>query len=149
MDNVFEELQKYIDKRVEEAVDAKIEELKAYLLNPASMTLKEFLLRLGVGATKWGHGLECTEFAVKYCHDHKIKPGKQLYSALVENGFSERELRSAKEFSFELKTPLYRRVFYIYENSDCAPSNTQFITMVEAYYYSSIVENSDKTAGSQ
>lgn len=39
MDNVFEELQKYIDKRVEEAVDAKIEELKAYLLNPASMTL--------------------------------------------------------------------------------------------------------------
>ena len=73
MDNVFEELQKYIDKRVEEAVDAKIEELKAYLLNPASMTLKEFLLRLGVGATKWGHGLECTLFAVEYCHNNNIR----------------------------------------------------------------------------
>ena len=62
MDNVFEELQKYIDKRVEEAVDAKIEELKAYLLNPASMTLKEFLLRLGIGATKWGFYFTCNFF---------------------------------------------------------------------------------------
>lgn len=87
MDNVFEELQKYIDKRVEEAVDAKIEELKAYLLNPASMTLKEFLLRLGIGATKWGRGLECTLFAVEYCHNNNIKPGEKLYTALEKMVF--------------------------------------------------------------
>lgn len=137
MDNVFEELQKYIDKRVEEAVDAKIEELKAYLLNPASMTLKEFLLRLGVGATKWGHGLDCTLFAVEYCHKNNIKPGDKLYAVLEENGFSERELRSAKEVACKIKTPLYKRVFEMYEVSLRPPSNTQFITTIEIYYYSS------------
>lgn len=149
MEDVFKALQAYIDKRIDETVNERMAEFELQFMNPKNLTLKDFLIRLGVGSTKWGHGLECTEFAVKYCHDHKIKPGKQLYSALVENGFSERELRSAKEFSFELKTPLYRRVFYIYESSDSAPSNTQFITMVEAYYYSSIVENSDKTTESQ
>lgn len=137
MDNVFEELQKYIDKRVEEAVDAKIEELKAYLLNPASMTLKEFLLRLGIGATKWGRGLECTLFAVEYCHNNIIKPGEKLYTALEKNGFSERELRSAKEIACKIKTPLYKRVFEMYEPSLRPPSNTQFITIIEVYYYSS------------
>ena len=100
MDNVFEELQKYIDKRVEEAVDAKIEELKAYLLN-------------------------------------NIKPGEKLYTALEKNGFSERELRSAKEIACKIKTPLYKRVFEMYEPSLRPPSNTQFITIIEVYYYSS------------
>ena len=124
--------------------EEKIEELKAYLLNPASMTLKEFLLRLGVGATKWGHGLECTLFAVEYCHNNNIKPGEKLYTALEENGFSERELRSAKEIACKVKTPLYKRVFEMYELSLRPPSNTQFITTIEIYYYSSEA-SSEKT----
>lgn len=144
MDNVFEELQKYIDKRVEEAVNERMAEFELQFMNPKKLTLKDFLIRLGVGSTKWGHGLECTEFAVKYCHDHKIKPGKQLYSALVENGFSERELRSAKEIACKVKTPLYKRVFEMYELSLRPPSNTQFITTIEIYYYSSEA-SSEKT----
>jgi len=65
MDNVFEELQKYIDKRVEEAVNERMAEFELQFMNPKKLTLKDFLIRLGVGSTKWGHGLECTEFAVK------------------------------------------------------------------------------------
>lgn len=53
MDNVFEELQKYIDKRVEEAVNERMAESELQFMNPKKLTLKDFLIRLGVGSTKW------------------------------------------------------------------------------------------------
>ena len=43
MDNVFEELQKYIDKRVEEAVNERMEEFELQFMNPKKLTLKDFL----------------------------------------------------------------------------------------------------------
>ena len=61
-----------------------------------------------------------------------------------EIGFSERELRSAKEIACKVKTPLYKRVFEMYELSLRPPSNTQFITTIEIYYYSSEA-SSEKT----
>lgn len=143
------ELEKYIRKVVEELVttrlkelveqevSAKLDELQTELdFSSTEMPLKQYLIKLGVGKTRWGIGLECTLFAIEYYHTNNVSPGKQFYKVLEENGFSERELRSAKEAAFRTKTPLYKRIFERFEGFSRAPTNTQFVKIVEGYYYS-------------
>lgn len=125
-----------LKEQVELEVNARLDELKAELnLPPTEMSLKKYLTYLGVGKTRWGSGLECVLFAVEYYHKSNISPGKKFYEVLEENGFSERMLRSAKEAAFRTKTPLYKRIFERFEGFTRAPTNTQFIKTVEAYYY--------------
>lgn len=125
-----------LKEQVELEVNARLDELKAELnLPPVEISLKQYLINLGVGKTRWGKGLECTLFAIEYYHGNNVSPGKQFYKVLEENGFSERELRSAKEAAFRTKTPLYKRIFERFEGFTRAPTNTQFIKTVEAYYY--------------
>lgn len=125
-----------LKEQVELEVNARLDELKAELnLPPVEISLKQYLINLGVGKTRWDKGLECTLFAIEYYHVNNVSPGKQFYKVLEENGFSERELRSAKEAAFRTKTPLYKRIFERFEGFTRAPTNTQFIKTVEAYYY--------------
>ena len=126
-----------LKEQVELEVNARLDELKAELnLPPVEISLKQYLINLGVGKTRWGKGLECTLFAIEYYHANNVSPGKQFYKVLEENGFSERELRSAKEAAFRTKTPLYKRIFERFEGFTRAPTNTQFVKIVEGYYYS-------------
>lgn len=126
-----------LKEQVELEVNARLDELKAELnLPPVEISLKQYLINLGVGKTRWGKGLECTLFAIEYYHSNNVSPGKQFYKVLEENGFSERELRSAKEAAFRTKTPLYKRIFERFEGFTRAPTNTQFVKIVEGYYYS-------------
>ena len=126
-----------LKEQVELEVNARLDELKAALnLPPVEISLKQYLINLGVGKTRWGKGLECTLFAIEYYHANNVSPGKQFYKVLEENGFSERELRSAKEAAFRTKTPLYKRIFERFEGFTRAPTNTQFVKIVEGYYYS-------------
>lgn len=126
-----------LKEQVELEVNARLDELKAELnLPPVEISLKQYLINLGVGKTRLGKGLECTLFAIEYYHANNVSPGKQFYKVLEENGFSERELRSAKEAAFRTKTPLYKRIFERFEGFTRAPTNTQFVKIVEGYYYS-------------
>lgn len=126
-----------LKEQVELEVNARLDELKAELnLPPVEISLKQYLINLGVGKTRWGKGLECTLFAIEYYHANNVSPGKQFYKVLEENGFSERELRSAKEAAFRTKTPLYKRIFERFEGFTRAPTNTQFVKIVEGYYHS-------------
>ena len=126
-----------LKEQVELEVNARLDELKAELnLPPVEISLKQYLINLGVGKTRWGKGLECTLFAIEYYPANNVSPGKQFYKVLEENGFSERELRSAKEAAFRTKTPLYKRIFERFEGFTRAPTNTQFVKIVEGYYYS-------------
>ena len=126
-----------LKEQVELEVNARLDELKAELnLPPVEISLKQYLINLGVGKTRWGKGLECTLFAIEYYHANNVSLGKQFYKVLEENGFSERELRSAKEAAFRTKTPLYKRIFERFEGFTRAPTNTQFVKIVEGYYYS-------------
>jgi len=126
-----------LKEQVELEVSAKLDELKAELnISPTEISLKQYLINLGVGRTRWGKGLECTLFAIEYYHTNNVSPGKHFYKVLEENGFSERELRSAKEAAFRTKTPLYKRIFERFEGFSRAPTNTQFVKIVEGYYYS-------------
>lgn len=126
-----------LKEQVELEVNARLDELKAELnLPPVEISLKQYLINLGVGKTRWGKGLECTLFAIEYYHANNVSPGKQFYKVLEESGFSERELRSAKEAAFRTKTPLYKRIFERFEGFTRAPTNTQFVKIVEGYYYS-------------
>jgi hypothetical protein len=132
-----EHIKKLVKEQVELEVNARLDELKAELnLPPVEISLKQYLINLGVGKTRWGKGLECTLFAIEYYHANNVSPGKQFYKVLEENGFSERELRSAKEAAFRTKTPLYKRIFERFEGFTRAPTNTQFVKIVEGYYYS-------------
>ena len=69
-----------LKEQVELEVNARLDELKAELnLPPVEISLKQYLINLGVGKTRWGKGLECTLFAIEYYHANNVSPGKQFY----------------------------------------------------------------------
>ena len=131
MDNLLKEAEEIIERKIKALEISKVLHEK-----DLNWSLKEYIEKLGVFNRSTSSGSAAVEFAMREYTTTGIKPGKELYSKMLQNGLSEMSLRRANIEAFYQSTPVYQEVFRMYTNVANPPTNTQFIVLAGNYYRS-------------